>query len=201
MPGLEKQRMLERVAQHGGALQYAAELQGDREIVLAAVAQAGNALQFAAAELKGDREIVLAAVAQNGHALEYAAAELKGDREIVLVAVAQDGFALQYAVAELRSHRALGWIRTTNVALHCAKLRLALATCALSTPLICSGVRLSALPRDLIELIGKCILPDVTVCVVARKYGYWCDGDTPTRGKEDPRLKKRKRFHGDDVAE
>ena len=55
------------------------------------------------------------------------------------------------------------------------------------------------MPRDVMELIGKCILPDVTVCVVARKYGYWCDGDTPTRDKEDPGRKKRKRFHGDDV--
>ena len=45
MPGLEKQRWIERVAQDGDALQYAAaELQGDREIVLAAVAQIGDAL-------------------------------------------------------------------------------------------------------------------------------------------------------------
>ena len=27
------------------------------------------------------------------------------------------------------------------------------------------------MPRDVMELIGKCILPDVTMCVVARKYG------------------------------
>ena len=33
--------------------------------------------QHAAAELKGDREIVLAAVAQRAWVLEYAAAELK----------------------------------------------------------------------------------------------------------------------------
>eukprot|EP01043_Picozoa_sp_COSAG02_P031744 COSAG02_NODE_2085_length_9885_cov_9.743946_6_plen_89_part_00 len=69
---------------------------------------------------------MLAAVAQNRFALKYATAELKGDREIVLAAMAQDGSALKYATAELRRHRALGWIRTTNVALHCAKLRLAL---------------------------------------------------------------------------
>ena len=148
-----------------------------------------------------EKQRMLERVAQDGSALEYAAAELKGDREIVLAAVAQHGSALEHAVAELRSHRALGWIRTTNVALHCAKLRLAFATCAISTPLVSAGVSLSALPRDLMELIGKCILPDVTMCVVARKYGYWCDGDTPTRGKEDPGRKKRKRFHGDDVVE
>ena len=104
---------------------------------------------YAAAELRGDREIVLAAVAQDGNALWYAEAELKGDREIVLAAVAQHGNALRYAAAELNCHRALQWIRTTNVALHCAKLRLALATCALPPPMSCSGGALSALPRDL----------------------------------------------------
>ena len=103
MTELEKQRLLERVAQDGGALQHAvAELRGDREVVLAAMAQNGNALQYAAVELKGDREVVLAAVAQHGVILRHAAAKLKGDREVVLAAVAQDGYALQYAAAKLR---------------------------------------------------------------------------------------------------
>ena len=165
------------------------------------VAHSGVALMFAAAELKSDREIVLAAVAQSGSALQYAAAELKRDREFVLAAVAQNGSALQYAAAQLHCHRALQWISTTNVALHCARLRLALATCALPTPLSCSGGSLSALPRDLIELIGTCILPDVAIGVVARKYKYWCDGGSPARGGEDAGLKKRKRSHEDDVIE
>ena len=82
MPGLQqRQRYLDRVAQDGGAvlraLRHAApELQGDREIVLAAVAQNSTALGYAAAELRGDREIMLAAVAQHGYNLQYAAAEL-----------------------------------------------------------------------------------------------------------------------------
>ena len=50
MPGLEKQRLLERVAQHG------------------------DALRFAAAELKADKEIVATAVAQNGYALRLSLA-------------------------------------------------------------------------------------------------------------------------------
>ena len=55
MPGLEKQRVLAAVAQDGGALQYAAaELQRDREVVMAAVAQNGDALKYAAAELQRD---------------------------------------------------------------------------------------------------------------------------------------------------
>ena len=55
MPGLEKQRLLERVAQDGRALRYAAaELKADKEIVATAVAQYGRALMYAAAELKRD---------------------------------------------------------------------------------------------------------------------------------------------------
>ena len=138
-------------------------------------------------------------VAQNGRALRYAAAELKGDREIVLAAVAQDGLALEFAAAVLNRHRALQWISTTNIALHCANLRLALATCALSPPPSLCGGALSALPRDLIELIGTCILPDVAIYVVARKYRYWCDGGSQARGGEDRGHKKRKRLHEDDV--
>jgi hypothetical protein len=47
------------------------------------------ALRHASAELKGDREVVLAAVAKSGEALYYASAELKGDREVVLAAMMQ----------------------------------------------------------------------------------------------------------------
>ena len=49
MPGLEKQRVLERVVRNGYALLHAAhELKADREIVLAALAQNGYALLHAA---------------------------------------------------------------------------------------------------------------------------------------------------------
>ena len=55
-PGLEKQRLLERVEQNGYALQHAAaELKADKEIVATAVAQNGRALQHAAPELQADR--------------------------------------------------------------------------------------------------------------------------------------------------
>ena len=57
------------------------------------------------------------------------------------------------------------------------------------------------MPRDLIELIGTCILPDVAICVVAHKYGYWRDGGGLARGGEDPGLQKRKRPREDDVVE
>ena len=44
----------------------------------------------------------MAAVAQDGVALRYAAAELQKDREVVMAAVAQDGGALYFAAAELK---------------------------------------------------------------------------------------------------
>jgi len=55
-------------------------------------------LVHASDELKGDREVVLAAVAQDPYMLRHASAKAKGDREVVLIAVTQNGDAL----AEMR---------------------------------------------------------------------------------------------------
>ena len=84
-----------------------AELQADRELVLASVRQDGGAVEYASAELKADREVVLAAVQQDGYALEYASAELQADREVVLAAVQQNGDAVLYASAELQRNDAV----------------------------------------------------------------------------------------------
>ena len=54
------------------------------------MAQDGLTLRHAPAELQADREVVLAAVAQNGEALYHASAELRADREVVLAAVVQE---------------------------------------------------------------------------------------------------------------
>ena len=70
------------------------------------VAQNGYALQFAAAELKGDREIVIAAVAQNGYALYHAAAELKGDPPLCKLQSINPQFSVAVLVVELRLHLA-----------------------------------------------------------------------------------------------
>jgi hypothetical protein len=133
---------------------------------------------------------VLAAVGQSGMALRYASAELKDDREIVLAAVANDGRSLRFTSSALQPHRALRWISTTNLALHCAKLRLTLATCASPpAPLSQTGFTVTALADVLVELIGTYISIDVAISVVARRYGYWYEG---------PERKKRKRLEEDD---
>ncbi len=47
------------------------KFQDDRQIVLAAVQQNGNALAWASKKLHNDREIVLAAAQQTGRAISY----------------------------------------------------------------------------------------------------------------------------------
>jgi len=95
--------VLAAVSQDGEALQYVAEeWLADRDIVLAAVSNNGAALFHAAEALKSDREIVLAAVSQNGTSLTCAAKSLRSDREVVLAAVSQNGSALICAPEHLR---------------------------------------------------------------------------------------------------
>ena len=104
----DREIVLAAVKQRGEALQYAAEqLKRDREVVLVAVKQSsrGGALQYAAEELKRDREFILAAVKQNSGALQYAAEEFKHDREVVLAGVKHYGWALQYAAEEFKRDR------------------------------------------------------------------------------------------------
>ena len=88
------------------ALKFAsANLKGDKELVLAAVAQKGVVLRYASEDLKGDKELVLAAVMQDGYALDYASEDLKCHKEVVLVAVTQNGGALKYASETSRVKR------------------------------------------------------------------------------------------------
>ena len=78
------------------------ELRRDREVVLAAVRQRGDALLYAAEELRHDRQVVLAAVEQTKWALQYAPEQLKHDPKVVLAAVKNCGGALRFASEELR---------------------------------------------------------------------------------------------------
>jgi len=71
-------------------------------VVLAAVAQNGNALVFASVDLKANKDVVLAAVEQNGEALFRASEYLTADKEVVLAAVTQRGKAVKFASDELR---------------------------------------------------------------------------------------------------
>jgi len=83
-----------------------AVLKADKDVVLAAVAQDGDALEYAAAALKADKDVVLAAVAQSADALEYASPALQVDRDVVLAAM-QNGFVTKFIVFETSASAAL----------------------------------------------------------------------------------------------
>ena len=56
-----------------------------------------DSLLYVSPELQNDRGVVLAAVAQNWFALEYASRELQKDRDFIFAAVKEIGHALRYS--------------------------------------------------------------------------------------------------------
>lgn len=52
-------------------------------MVITAVAQNGDSLQFASEDLKGDQEVVRCAINQNGTSLRFASQEIKNEYQIV----------------------------------------------------------------------------------------------------------------------
>ena len=87
------------------ALRYADQrLWADREVAKAACTQDGY-VGFCAQEdpdVAADREVVLAAVRQAGGVLRHAAPDLRVDGEIVKVAMATRGVALEFADPALK---------------------------------------------------------------------------------------------------
>ncbi|CAJ1372779.1 unnamed protein product [Effrenium voratum] len=72
----------------------------NRSVMLSAVAKYGGVLEFLLDEFKQDREIVLAAVMQDGDVLQYAHPQCR-DTETILVAVSQSGSAVRFAPDQL----------------------------------------------------------------------------------------------------
>mgnify|MGYP001401163425 CR=1 FL=1 len=94
----DKQIVLEAVKNRVDALQYAHNIfKKDKELVLEVIKQNGHALYYVDDSFKKDKEIVLIAVKEDGSALEHADDSFKKDKEIVLIAVKQDGSALEHA--------------------------------------------------------------------------------------------------------
>lgn len=101
----DKEAALAEVRNNGYSLKYYKNFQGNRDVVLAAVIQAGDALQYASEHLQGDEDIVLQAVKQTGSALQYADKKIKKNENIVFVAVEKEGFVLQYAGKSCRANK------------------------------------------------------------------------------------------------
>jgi lambda repressor-like predicted transcriptional regulator len=86
-------------------------LQVDQDVILAAVEQNGDVLEYTYNTLIITypylliRQIVLAAVEQKGDSIRFLGPELREDREIVLAAVKKNGNSIRYLSPELRADR------------------------------------------------------------------------------------------------
>jgi hypothetical protein len=102
----DRDYVLKAVKEDGEALKRASKsLRANREFMLEAVRQDGWALEYADESLQADREFVLEAVKLDGSALKYADGSLRADRKVVLAAVKDTGHALQYAAKSLKADR------------------------------------------------------------------------------------------------
>ncbi len=72
----DKQSVLEHVKKGGTLIFASEELKNDKDVVLEAVKNDGEALRFASKELQNDKDVVLEAVKQNWRALYSASEEL-----------------------------------------------------------------------------------------------------------------------------
>mmetsp|Transcript_62175 Transcript_62175/g.148320 ORF Transcript_62175/g.148320 Transcript_62175/m.148320 type:complete len:524 (-) Transcript_62175:91-1662(-) len=96
---IDKIRHLRVCEKNGLALEFVpAYLQGDRDVVMAAVMQNGGALQYAASKLLEDKEIVLQALTSNALAFEFVPAHLQRERDVLCTALLSDvdGMILAY---------------------------------------------------------------------------------------------------------
>ena len=86
------------------------ELRNDRDLILAALEQKGEMLQFVPDIFKKDKEIVLLAIKNDGYSLRYADKKFRKNRDIVLQAVSQNYEALEYATKVLKNDKEIIWL-------------------------------------------------------------------------------------------
>lgn len=89
-----KREILKR---NGHLLKDYPELQNNRQIVLYAVANFGEALEYASAVLRGDKETVMTAVTENSMALRFASPAMREDSDVLRIAL-RNPRPLQYAI-------------------------------------------------------------------------------------------------------
>lgn len=73
----------------------------DKEVVMAAVKNNGQALEFASPFMQEDKEVVLAAVRNDGSAIQFASASLQKDKDVLLASVKNNIYALSYNMTRI----------------------------------------------------------------------------------------------------
>ena len=101
--------MLNAVLNDGNNLEFLKnDLKFDREIVIAALKSEkfnNDYIKDCLSFYSNDSELIHAAVLVNGHFLEYASSNLKDNERIVLDAVKKDGYSIKYASDRLKSDK------------------------------------------------------------------------------------------------
>lgn len=100
--------MLEAVSHRGDLLEISGYTVADNEaVVMAAVANTGNAIAYASRRLRGDRKMVRAAIhggkTSGPPAIAYASDALRDDREMALEAIQEEPDSLLYISVRLRN--------------------------------------------------------------------------------------------------
>jgi len=99
-----KEVVMAEVQRDGTTLQYHKQYNKDEDIVMAAVKQNVEALEYANVSLRGDRDFALKVVQQNGLALLYLIG-MQNDEDVVLAAVKQNGLALEYVLPRYKTDK------------------------------------------------------------------------------------------------
>ncbi len=94
--------VLEAVKQNGNALQFAPEELKDNDVIVQHATQTPHALKYVSPRLKNDPTLVGRLVLQSPYVLEYASPALKDNKEIVTQALQTAGNALLYASPRLQ---------------------------------------------------------------------------------------------------
>ncbi len=89
----------------------------EKDVVLEAVLNAGEAIQFADPKLKLDKEITLAAIKQSAYAFEHVDDKFKANKEIVETAISSDGYMLEHANKKFKKDKVvvLKALETSNL--------------------------------------------------------------------------------------
>ncbi len=147
-----KEVVMAAVKNNGQALAFASpSMQEDKEVVMAAVKNDGSAIQFASASLQKDKDVLLTSVKNNIYAL-YTYRDLQHDKDIFMAASAI-GYSLQFASAALRNDKEfiLSLVKKNGMVLEYASFALKQDKDVIYAALTQNGNALWHLPLDILN--------------------------------------------------
>ncbi|EFC46815.1 predicted protein [Naegleria gruberi] len=110
-----REMVLLALKNNGEAIQFVNnEFLRDNEIILEAIKTFPYAIQYSCDELYQDRDFILECVNENGEVLSYIWEDYGDDREIVLNAVRNCGLSLEYASEELQADKEIVLAAVSN---------------------------------------------------------------------------------------